>query len=221
MVFCLQDIINASKYPPYKHPRQGVYRKQDYINDLRKNYKELGLDLKIVDKIEKEIPDVHYTHTLKSSEKLNIEFSDTIFFSLKVIDDEIKIQVNSLFYELQEEYFSKGLVPPIDKQVEAYKSIGASQDFIDNFIHKMKQKKLIESKIDKMIDKVFEKDQKKKVPTKKKEKPKEIEEEIEEDNEEDEDEEDEQHTEEEALVDEDDIDEDENIEEEDIEIDDE
>jgi hypothetical protein len=214
MVFCLQDIIKPPKNPPYKYQRQGVYRKNDYIKDLRKNYTELGLDLKIVDKIEKEIPDVHYTHTLHSAEKLNNKFSDDIIVTLQVVGGEIKINVNTLFNELYEDYFSKGIVPPVDKQVEAYRSVGASDAFIKKFNHNTKQKKLMESKIDAIISKVFEKEPKKKIP-KKKEKIEEVED-IEEDIEEEEEEE--ENTEEEALVDEDDIDEDEDVEE-DIEID--
>ena len=69
MVFCLQDIINPPKNDSYKRPRQAVYRKNDYIHDLRKNYRELGLDLKIVDKIEQEIPEVHVEHNVYKTEK--------------------------------------------------------------------------------------------------------------------------------------------------------
>ena len=221
MVFCLQDIINPPKNDSYKRPRQAVYRKNDYIHDLRKNYRELGLDLKIVDKIEQEIPEVHVEHNVYKTEKLNIEFSDKINVSLKVVNDKIHIEVNTLFYDLYENYFSKGLVPPLENQIDAYKSIGASEEFINTFINKMKHKKSLENKIDKMIEKVFEKEPKKKIQIPKK-KEKEKEDDIVEDNDdEEEEEEEEDDTEEEALIDEDDIDEDEDIQEEEIEIDEE
>ena len=228
--FRLEDIIKPPPTEWYSPPGEPVYQKKYYIDDLRRNYRELGLDEKRVDEIDKKIPESSLVFSKTESEKINFDYIDKLVFKLNVVDDEIKVEIDSTMYDMYEEYISKYVVPPLELQIKAFKSVGASDKFIEKMIKKIENKKKIENEIDLLIEKVFEKDQKKKTQ-KKKEKEiveeveeKEIVEEVEEEeaNDDDEEEDDDIGTEEDALVDEDAVDDDDQVQEdEEVELDDE
>jgi hypothetical protein len=219
--FRLEDIIKPPPTQWYSPPRDPVYQKKYYIDDLRRNYRELGLDEKRVDEIDKKIPESSLVYSKTESEKINFDYIDKLVLKLNVVADEIKVEIDSSMYDMYEYYVSKSLVPPLELQIKAFKSVGASDIFIENMIKKYENKKKIENEIDLMIEKVFEKEQKKKAQKKKE---KEIIEEVEEEevNDDDEEEDDDIGTEEDALVDEDAEDDDDQVQEdEEVELDDE
>ena len=219
--FRLEDIIKPPPTEWYSPPGEPVYQKKYYIDDLRRNYRELGLDEKRVDEIDKKIPESSLVFSKTESEKINFDYIDKLVFKLNVVDDEIKVEIDSTMYDMYEEYISKYVVPPLELQIKAFKSVGASDKFIEKMIKKYENKKKIENEIDLMIEKVFEKEQKKKTQKKKE---KEIVEEVEEEeaNDDDEEEDDDIGTEEDALVDEDAVDDDDQVQEdEEVELDDE
>jgi hypothetical protein len=219
--FRLEDIIKPPPTQWYSPPRDPVYQKKYYIDDLRRNYRELGLDEKRVDEIDKKIPESSLVYSKTESEKINFDYIDKLVLKLNVVADEIKVEIDSSMYDMYEYYVSKSLVPPLELQIKAFKSVGASDIFIENMIKKYENKKKIENEIDLMIEKVFEKEQKKKAQKKKE---KEIIEEVEEEevNDDDDEEDDDIGTEEDALVDEDAEDDDDQVQEdEEVELDDE
>jgi hypothetical protein len=219
--FRLEDIIKPPPTQSYSMPRDPVYQKKYYIDDLRRNYRELGLDEKRVDEIDKKIPESSLVYSKTESEKINFDYIDKLVLKLNVVADEIKLEIDSSMYDMYEDYVSKFVVPPLELQIKAFKSVGASDIFIENMIKKHENKKKIENEIDLMIEKVFEKEQKKKTQKKKE---KEIVEEVEEEevNDDDDEEDDDIGTEEDALVDEDAEDDDDQVQEdEEVELDDE
>jgi hypothetical protein len=211
--FRLEDIIKPPPTQWYERPYAPVYQKKYYIDDLRRNYRQWGLDEKRVDEIEARIPEFETTHTQTEKEKLNVENFDKLKLILSIEGENIKVKIDSSMYDMYNDYISKAIKPPIELQVKAYKSVGASDEYIEKFLKNIERKKKYASHVDKIIEKVFEKEQKK--PQKKK---KPIEKEPEEEEEEIVEEEEEDH-EGEELVDEDDEDDEEEVQEEEIDLD--
>lgn len=216
--FRLEDITNPPPTQWYERPYAPVYQKKYYIDDLRRNYRQWGLDEKRVDEIEARILEIETTHTQTEKETLNIGNFDEIKLELSYEGDTVKVNINSSMYDMYNDYISKAIKPPIELQVRAYKSAGASDEYIEKFLKNIERKKKYASRVDKIIEKVFEKVQKK--PQKKK-KPieKEIEKEPEEEEEIVEEEEEDEDHEGEELVDEDAENDEEEVQEEEIELD--
>lgn len=217
--FRLEDIIKPPPTQWYERPYAPVYQKKYYIDDLRRNYRQWGLDEKRVDEIEARILEIETTHTQTEKETLNIENLDKIKLILSYENENIKVKIDSSIYDMYNDYISKAIKPPIELQVRAYKSAGASDEYIEKFLKNIERKKKYASHVDKIIEKVFEKVQKK--PQKKK---KPIEKEIEKEPEEEEiieDEEEEEVDDEEGeeLVDEDAENDEEEVQEEEIDLD--
>jgi len=196
--FRLEDIINPPSTNGYEREYAPVYKKKYYIDDLRKNYREWGLDEKRVDEIDKRIPEYKRNYVSESKETLNIEKLDELKITWSYEGDKVNIKIDTSLYDMYNDYISMGVQPPVDLQVRAYKSAGASDEYIENFMKKIERKKKYATVVDKLIVKVFDKEQKK--PAKKK---KVIEKEPEEEEIIEEEEEDEQEEEGEELVDED------------------
>lgn len=166
--FNLQDVIRPKQTVYYTQVKQPVYNKRYYINDLRKNYIECGLDPRRVDAIDKGIPELTDTKMYKQKDKDIIQDFEKIFLILKYEGDRVKVELNTRFLELYEKYYSNGKNPPIETKVEAYKSVGYSDEFIENMIVKSNKIKKDFEKIEKMIEKIFEKEPTKKIIRKKK-----------------------------------------------------
>jgi len=196
--FRLEDIINPPSTNGYEREYAPVYKKKYYIDDLRKNYREWGLDEKRVDEIDKIMSEYKRNYVSESKETLNIEKLDELKITWSYEGDKVNIKIDTSLYDMYNDYISMGVQPPVDLQVRAYKSAGASDEYIENFMKKIERKKKYATVVDKLIVKVFDKEQKK--PAKKK---KVIEKEPEEEEIIEEEEEDEQEEEGEELVDED------------------
>ena len=216
--FRLEDIINPPSTKWYENQREyaPVYKKKYYIDDLRKNYREWGLDEKRVDEIDKIMSEYKRNYVSESKETLNIEKLDELKFIWSYEGDKVNIKIDASLYDMYNDYISKGVQPPVDLQVKAYKSAGASDEYIENFMKKIERKKKYATTVDKLIEKVFDKEQKK--PAKKK---KVVEKEPEEEEiiEQEEDEEDEQEEEGEELIDEDAENDEEDVQEEEMVLD--
>ena len=216
--FRLEDIINPPPTQWYERPYAPVYQKKYYIDDLRRNYRQWELDEKKVDEIEAKISEIETTHTETEKEKLNITNLDQLKVKLSYEGENIKVQIDSSMYDMYNDYISKAIKPPIELQVRAYKSAGASDEYIEKFLRNIERKKKYASRVEKIIEKVFEKEQKKPVKKKKViEKEPEEEEEIIEEEEEEEDAENDEEGEE--LVDEDAENDEEEVQEEEVELD--
>ena len=124
--FRLEDIINPPPTNLYERPYAPVYKKKYYIDDLRKNYREWGLDEKRVDEIDKIMSEYKRNYVSESKETLNIEKLDELKFIWSYEGDKVNIKIDASLYDMYNDYISKGVQPPVDLQVKAYKSAGAS-----------------------------------------------------------------------------------------------
>lgn len=201
--FCLNDIIRPEPSFFQGYVRTPVYRKKDYIDGLRKNYIECGLDPKKVDEIDRKIPEeTHRTYDIQKN-KLVIDEWETVKVNIEYNEDKIKLSIDTSLWDMFDSYYTKGINPPIELKVKAYRSMDFSEDYIKDMIQKDEINKTFSTKVSKMIEKIFDKEPVKKAPKPKK-KPvvvDEDEEVIVDEDEENED--DDEGTEEDALVDED------------------
>ena len=177
----LDKIVNPPPSVPYVRKKYPVYQKEVYLALLKRNCKELGLEYK-----EPDIPDYVPPQRSKPPIEPQLTFSDKVYMKVRVLKSGIiRIKLDASFANLYEKYYSKQKQPPMKSVIQAYKSMGFSQEFLEKI--KTKYSKFAEhkKKVEKMIDEIFNKEPAKK-PKKKKEEVIE-EEEEEEDEEEDQD----------------------------------
>lgn len=219
--FRLEDILPTKKQNPPSYVRYPVYQKKTYIDGLRKNYIDCGLDPSRVDVIDSLIPEVKQRQKKEDTKELPINDYETIRVSFEYMDDGyVKIHVNTSMWDMFETYYKNAKNPPIELKVDAYRSLGYSEEFLQQMVRRDDNNRLRFEKIGAMIEKIFEKEPVKKV---KKPKAKEVvvcEDEILEDEIEEDEEEDVAPDDDEILVDED-ADNDDDYVEEDIELEDE
>ena len=112
----------------------------------------------------------------------------------------VRVKLNTSFASLYEKYYSKNKIPPIKTVIQAYKSQGFSQDFLDRIKRRHELRLAHAKKVSKAIDTIFNKEPAKKTKKKKEEEPKpEPEEENNDEEEQDQDQEDDGPEEDEAL----------------------
>src|SRR6056300_1963476 len=178
----LDTIVNPPPTTRYVQKKYPVYQKEVYLALLKRNCKELGLEYK-----EPDIPDYVPPQRSKPPSEPQLTFSDKVYMKVRILKSGIiRVKLDASFANLHEKYYSKQKQPPMKSVIQAYKSLGFSQEFLEKI--KTKYSKFMEhkKKVEKMIDEIFNKEPAKK-PKKKKEEVIEEEEEEEEDEEEDQD----------------------------------
>ena len=132
---------------------------------LKYNYEVTGVNY-----IEPVLPEsIKYKkkETLKEPELL---YGDSVYVKMRILKSGIvRIKIDTSIATLYEKYYSKAIRPPPKSVIQAYKSMGFSEGFLEkikrNFAKKEKEQKRIEG----VIDKLFNKESAKKVKKKKEE----------------------------------------------------
>ena len=177
----LHKLLNPPATKVYKLVKQPIYKKNDYLALLRKNYKELGLEYK-----EPDIPEYVPTPKVETSKEPEITYPDWVYVKIKILKSGVvRIKLDASFATLYEKYYSKNKAPPVKSAIQAYKSIGFSKEFLEHIKKNFDNRVEINKKIGTIIDKVFNKEPVKKIKKKKEEPPEEIDEEDPPDDEED------------------------------------
>lgn len=175
----LYDIINPPPVQHYKHKPQPVYRKQDYLRLLAKNRAELGLEPKEMD-----IPDWDPPVIVETKPECHVFIVQPVHVQLRILKSGIvRIKLNTAIGDLHDKYYNKQKAPPLKALVQAYKSIGYSNVFLEKIIKSHDKKMKITESFN--VDTAFGKEPVKK--KKKKEPEPELEDEDEDDEEDDDD----------------------------------
>lgn len=181
----LFKIINPEPTVFAKHVVAPIFKKDAYLNLLKKNYIELGLEYKDLN-----IPDEDLCETITTKDTNPIDYIDKIFLRVKILKNgTIKIKIISAFKDLYDKYYSQAKKPPIKLITSAYKSMGFSTEFIDKILANHASGIAKSDAIFKKIDGLLTKESTKKVVKKKKETKKQEDDEIIEEQEEEDDEE--------------------------------
>lgn len=182
----LHSILTPSDTKYFNYVRGPVYKQDDYLKGLKKNNKEMGIPYK-----DPQLPEYTHVPTVERVKEPELTFVDRVYMKMRILKNgTVRIKLDPSFAILYEKYYSKGKTPPQKNVIQAYKSMGFSNEFLEKikkgFAKNIEQQKRIE----KVIDKVFNKEPMKKTKRKKKEEePVEVIEELVEDVEEEEDDE--------------------------------
>ena len=162
----LHKLFCQPSVKPVTRVKQPVYQKDVYLSLLKKNYEEYGLEYK-----EPDIPDYVPPPRPEKIEEPELTHVDRVYMKVRILKSGIiRIKLDASFYNLYERYYSKNKIPPIKTVVQAYKSMG----FSDNFLQKIKKNydknitfmKKVSPKIDAIFNKeTVKKPKKKKVET--------------------------------------------------------
>ena len=178
----LDKIVNPPPTTRYVHKKYPVYQKDVYLALLKRNCEDLGIEYK-----EPDIPDYVPPQRPKPPSEPQLTFSDNVYMKVRILKSGIiRIKLDTSFASLYEKYYSKQKQPPMKSVIQAYKSMGFTQEFLEKIKTKFSRFADHKKKVEKMIDEIFNKEPAKK-PKKKKEEPIEDEVELEEEREEEED----------------------------------
>lgn len=150
------DGIKAGTQPAPKLQRQPVYMKDAYVSLITRHYEEMGLPRpEFID----EIPDLPRAPppsppdpepTLASADTVSVRFE---------YDEEhqtVKCHVSAALCHLHEAFYAKGLQPPIDEVVDAYRELGFSEKYLETLLKKHDARLARIEKVD--LNKIFKVD---------------------------------------------------------------
>jgi hypothetical protein len=141
-----------------------VYRKDDYLTLLEKNNREMGIPY-----VKPEIPDYEPPATLQKIPELSVPYLDRVYLKLKIFKNGvIRVKLDASFVTLYEKYYSQCKQPSVKVIIQAYKSMGFSDEFLSGIKKKFEKKVEYQKTVAKIIESVFEKEPVRK-PKKKKE----------------------------------------------------
>jgi len=192
----IHKLLNPPPTVHFKQIKQPVYQKDAYLALLKKNHEERGIEW-----VQPEIPDYEPPQVVEKIREPELTFIDNVYLNPKILKSGVvRVKLNTSFASLYEKYYSKNKIPPIKTVIQAYKSQGFSQDFLDRIKRRYDLRLAHAKKVSKAIDAIFNKEPAKKTKKKKEEEPKpEPEEENNDEEEQDQDQEDDGPEEDEAL----------------------
>jgi|TARA_B110000977_G_scaffold5332_1_gene7583 hypothetical protein len=161
----LHGLVNQDVTEYFKFQKGPVYNKDIYLRMLKYNYESVGL--KYIEPILPVSIKIKKSQPVKEPE---LSYGDTVYVKMRILKSGVvRIKLDASIATLHEKYYSKGKRPPSKSIIQAYKSMGFSEGFLEkikkNFVKKEKEQKRVEN----IIDKLFNKDPVKKVKKKKEE----------------------------------------------------
>lgn len=190
----LDRILNPPPTKYHNYVKRPIYAVDAYISLFKKNCRELGLEYKKPD-----IPEYVALPIIESTREPSIAYLDGICMRLRILKSGIiRVKLDTSIATLYEKYYSKTKQPPTKSVVQAYKSLGFSDKFLDNLKNNISKRPQQLKKFEQVIDSIFNKEPVKK-PKKSKKKEELIEDEEEVNDEDEQDPDDIQPEEDEAL----------------------
>jgi hypothetical protein len=161
----IHKLLNPPPTVRYEMIRQPVYAKDVYITLLKKNYDALGLEYK-----NPPIPDYVPKIRAEPQKEPVLGCAEQVYVKLRILKNGIiRVKLDTSFATIHEKYYSKQKTPPIKTSIQAYKSMGFSDEFIEKIKKKYDKKIEFGKRISNIIDSVFNKEPAKKPKKKKKE----------------------------------------------------
>jgi len=159
----LHGLLNPKPTIYFKFEKDPIYKKESYLTAIKKHYKECGIPFK-----DPQLPDYVRPIRPEPIKEPELLYGDSVYVKIRILKSGIvRIKIDTSIATLYEKYYSKAIRPPYKAIIQAYKSMGFSEMFLEkikkNFVKKEKEQKRIET----IIDKLFNKDPVKKVKKKK------------------------------------------------------
>lgn len=161
----LHDIITSKPTKHYEYVKQPIYNKEAYFSLLKLDCQYRGVEY-----VEPSIPD--YIAPEHPTTNLNpvLSYIDRVYVQTRYLKNgTIRIKLNTTFPTLYEKYYSHNKLPPIKMIIQAYKTMGFTQEFLDAIKSKYDKKVAFAKKVGPAIDAIFNKEPVKRVKKKAKE----------------------------------------------------
>ena len=164
----IHKLLNPPPTVHFRQIKQSVYQKEAYLVLLKKNHEERGIEW-----VEPEIPHYEPLQTVEKMKEPELTFIDNVYLNSKILKSGVvRVKLNTSFSTLYEKYYSENKIPPIKTVIQAYKSQGFSQDFLDHIKRRYDLRLAHAKKVSNAIDAIFNKEPTKKTKKKKEEEPK-------------------------------------------------
>jgi hypothetical protein len=152
----------------FKFVKEPVYHQDDYLKLLEANYKKMGLPY-----VDPQLPIVQPRIYPEPPKEPELTFGDRVQVNLRVLKSGIvRVKINSAIAELYDKYYKHAKRPPFKMVLQAYKSHGFSNEFLQRIDKNNEKRKREAHRIEKIFTKIFDKEPTKKVKkAKKKEEP--------------------------------------------------
>ena len=161
-------IVQPKPTIQFKFVKEPVYHQDDYLKLLEANYKKMGLPY-----VDPQLPIIQPRVYPEPRKEPELTFGDRIQVNLRVLKNGIvRVKINSSIAELYAKYYRHAKRPPFKMVLQAYKSHGFSDKFLQRIEKNNEKRKDLYIRIGKVFTKIFDKEPMKKVKkAKKKEEP--------------------------------------------------
>jgi len=161
----LHKLFNTRKAQWHEQVKQPIYQKDSYLILLKKNCEDMGIEFKGCD-----VPDYIHIEKKIPHKEPELLYLDHVYVKTKILKSGVvRVKLDTSFATLYEKYYSKNKVPPQKAIIQAYKSMGFSDQFLDMIKRKCDKKVKFLKNISAAIDAIFNKEPIKKLVKKKKE----------------------------------------------------
>mgnify|MGYP007043423312 CR=1 FL=1 len=161
----LYGLMNPEPTTCFKFYKGPVYKKEDYLRNLKKHYEFLGLKY-----VEPTLPDSTEIQEPYMMKEPVLGYADTVYVKMRVLKSGIvRIKLDASIATLHEKYYSRGNRPPVKNIIQAYKSTGFSDGFLEKIKMSFAKKVREQKRVEKIIDKIFNKEPVRKVKKRKEE----------------------------------------------------
>jgi len=144
--------------------KEPVYHQDDYLKLLEANYKKMGLPY-----IDPQLPIIQPRVYPEPPKEPELTFGDRIQVNIRVLKSGIvRVKINSSIAELYAKYYRHSKRPPFKMVLQAYKSHGFSDKFLQRIEKNNEKRKDLYIRIGKVFTKIFDKEPMKKVKKAKK-----------------------------------------------------
>jgi hypothetical protein len=161
----IHKLLNPPPTIWYKHIQTPVYQKENYLALLKRNCEDLGIEYK-----EPDIPDKEEEIETVINHEPILENMDQVYLKLRFLKSGIiRVKLDTSLATLYEKYYSQTKIPPLKSVIQAYKSMGFSEESLEKIKKRHERRIKFGKRISKAIDLIFNKEPAKKTKKKKKE----------------------------------------------------
>lgn len=163
----IHKLLNPKPTEYFVFRKGPIYREESYRKLLKANNKSIGIP-----HVEPILPKADAMVCIEPDNEPELLYSDRVQVTLRILKNGIvRIKINSAIASLYKKYNYKISDAPLKAILQAYKSHGFSEKFL-NKVKRSHQRNIdYFNKADKIISKIFEKEPSKKVKREKRKKP--------------------------------------------------
>lgn len=161
----LHSIVSPEPTVWHTHTKMPIYQKEAYLALLKKNCEEIGIEFK-----DPNIPDYVPPENPKPLSRPELTYLDHVSLKLRYLKNgTIRVKLETSIASLYEKYYSKNKLPPMKLIIQAYKSVGFDEEFLEKIKKNYEKSVVFAKKVGPAIDAIFNKEPTKKIKKKKKE----------------------------------------------------